>query len=277
MHRLVEGPTSGFLWLADESAALRNFSPAERAQMAEQELHHFPQPPLNSTVWKYLDTFKLEYLLKEQALYLRQVAALANDEPNEGVMNQFQHEAMRKNSAGNPKQFEELLHFTNSLRERAWVTCLSLGDFEEPRMWKEYCTKRENEGVAIKSTYRKLWESLGEVAGLAHPHPYIAQVRYREDAEVVPKLGYLIYQKLPRFIHEREVRVCAFSPEQKFLESPGAPNHVNLPVRLPQLIQQIRVHPKASDDYFRKIKSLTAKYLPKRQARVRWSLLRGRF
>ncbi len=69
---VMDGPTSGFAWLADESAALRNFSDAERAQMAEAELRNFPQPEQDSAIWRYLETYKFEDLLKTETLYLRQ-------------------------------------------------------------------------------------------------------------------------------------------------------------------------------------------------------------
>ncbi|MBI4325797.1 MAG: hypothetical protein HY674_11105 [Chloroflexi bacterium] len=271
---MMDGPTSGFAWLADESAALRTFSDAERAQMDEAERRNFPEPEPGSTIWRYLETYKFEDLLKTETLYLRQVSKLAEDEPNEGIMNQFQRDAMRKHFANDPKQFAECLHLYDHLRQRAWVTCFSLGDFDESHMWKKFCKKPENEGVVVKTTYRRLKGGVGEVVSLARRYPYMAKVRYEESDYLAWKLGYLLYQKLPQFSDECEVRICAFSPEEQFAQPTCVIDHARLRVQLMLLVQQVYVHPKATDAYFKKIRDLTAKHLPERQGRVRWSVLR---
>ena len=273
---MTEGPTSGIAYLADESTALRSFSAVKRAQLIREEIRDFPQPDPNAVIWKYLETRKFEYLLQEKALYLCQVAKLAREEPNEGVMNKFQETAMRKYFASTPEQFENCFHFYESMRQRAWVTCFSLGGVEKADMWREYCKQPPNEGVAIRTTYRRLRNSLGQLVSLANPYPSIAQVRYSESEDLVWKLGYLLYQKLPKFSDECEVRVCAFSPQQQFAERTCMIESVPLPVRLMSLVRHIYVHPRATGDYFDKICDLIAKHLPERQGRVCWSQLRGR-
>ncbi len=270
----MNGPTSGIAWLADESRALKRFPAAKRAELAQEEIRNFPQPDRDASVWKYLDTFKFEYLLEQEALYLCQVAELARLEPNEGVMNKFQEAALRKEFARSPEQLETHLRFYEELRQRAWVTCFSLGESENTEMWKEYCKEVPNEGVAIRTTYRKLRTSLGQIASLENPFPTVAGVRYSESEEMVWKLGYLLYQKLPKFSYESEVRVCAFSPQEPFLATPCTAKSLPLPVRLMSLVRDIYVHPTAIVDYFRKIQSLVDKHLPERQGRVAWSSLR---
>src|SRR5687768_5742974 len=123
----MDGPTQGIVWVADQSRALKRFSAAERLRLAQAEIRDFPQPDRDAFVWKYLDTYKFEYLLKQNALYLCQIAELARLEPNEGIMNRFQEAALHKEFASDPKQIEIHLRFYEELRQRAWVTCFSLG------------------------------------------------------------------------------------------------------------------------------------------------------
>jgi hypothetical protein len=270
----MDGPTKGIIWVANESRALKHFTAAERKRLAQAATRDFPQPHRDALVWKYLDTYKFEDLLQQEALYLCQIAELARHESNEGIMNRFQEAALRKEFAHDTEQIEIHLRFYEELRQRAWVTCFSLGEEESPRMWEDYCKKVPNEGVVIRTTYRRLGTSFGTVSSLIRSIPTVAGVRYSENEEMMWKLGYLLYQKLPSFEFEQEVRVCVFSPDEGYLSTPVSPKHLYLPVRLMSLVRDVYVHPTASDEYFERIRALVETHLLERERRVEWSALR---
>jgi hypothetical protein len=262
-----EGPTSGILYRSPEShdAALNRFSAEERNQFAAQERRDFPPPSQKATLWKYLDTYKFESLLENRSLYLRQVVRLAEDEPNEGRMNQLQEEALLERFGHSQNDLENVRAFHAHVRQCSWVTCFSLGDFDEIHMWRGYCKAVPNEGVAIKTTYKSLMWSFTD----PELCPYCAMVRYKQLADMPWKHGYLLFQKTPEFSDEREVRACMLLLEQK-----NPQECLYAPVLLPRLIQKIYVHPKASSAYMKKICDLATQHLPKNAWRVCWSRFR---
>lgn len=272
---MTEAPTSGILWLRPDSydAALSRFPDKELAQMQKDELRHFRQPDDQATLWRYLETYKLKDLLESRTLYLCQVSRLEKIDPNEGLMNQLQLETLRRYSHEDEAQLHNFVSFHECTRQRAWVTCFSLGIHEEAYMWERFSKSDLSEGVAIRTTYQKLKLAVNEFPEASET--YMAKVRYEETEYMPCKIGYLLYQKLPRFSDEREVRICVCNLDLELADQECSKEFFRLPVNLSRLVQQIYVHPKASASYFREIQKLVAKHLPKRQGRVQWSKLRS--
>lgn len=272
---MTDGPTSGIVWLPPESynAAVERFSDTEQARIREDELRDFPQPPDQATLWRYLETYKFKDLLESKTLYLCQVSKLEKIDANEGVMNQLQLESLRRYLHEDETQIHNFTSFHERTRQRTWVTCFALGQFEEPHMWERFSKPGLNEGVAIRTTYQKLKIAVAEFP--TANETYLAKVRYEETEYMPWKIGYLLYQKLPRFSDEREVRVCVCNRELELDAQKCSKEFYRLPVNLTRLVQQICVHPNASEAYFREIQQLVAKHLPKRQGRIRWSKLRS--
>lgn len=268
---MSSGPTSGIAWLAPQSyeTALSRFSSAELQQMDAEEQHDFPKPDRSATLWRYLETFKFEHLLKTRTLFLCQVEKLAKGEPNEGRLNSPQEQALIREYSADHVQLKNLQAFHERVRQRACVTCFSLNDFEEMHMWEEFCKESPNEGVAVRTTYEKLCLSMAEHPEPPKTIPYCAKVRYEESAYMVSKIGYLLFQKLPQFCNERELRVCHLSLEDEHpIES------FRVPVHLSRLIQRVHVHPRASKAYYLKIRKLLEQRLPERSDKLRWSIFR---
>lgn len=272
---MSDGPTSGILWLPPESynAAVDRFSDTERAQIKEDELRHFPQPDDQETLWRYLETYKFKDLLESKTLYLCQVSKLEKIDPNEGLMNRLQLESLRRYLREDEAQLQNFVSFHEHTRQRAWVTCFSLGQFEEVYMWERFSKSGLNEGVAIKTNYQKLKHAVAESPEANET--YMAKVRYEETEYMPWKIGYLLYQKLPRFSDEREMRICVCNRELELDAQECSKEFYRLPVNVTRLVQQIYIHPNASESYFREIQKLVTKHLPKRQNRIRWSKLRS--
>jgi hypothetical protein len=258
------GPTSGVLYLSRTAheAALSRFSAEELNQLDAEQRRLFPPPNRKATLWRYLETYKFEDLLESETFFLCQVAKLAKDEANEGRMNQLQEQALLKYLSNDQTQLENFRAFHEHVRQCSWVTCFSLGDFDEAHMWKTFCKQPPNEGVAIRTNYERLKSS---VTGSAQT-PDFAMVRYEESHYMPWKHGYLLFQKVPMFSKEREVRVCVTD-----LEENHPKEWLRVSVNLTRLIQRIFIHPKASPDYLQKISDLATKHLPKNEKLIRWS------
>jgi len=259
------------LWRPGEDAAKaeNRASPEERAKMLEEERRHFPIPPLSATVWKYYKAPCFEDLLQSGELYLSQVSRFPDKA--EARMNLFQLAAMEGMYKDNPEMLVELRAFHESIRQRSWVTCFSLADFEASHMWKRFCD--DSEGVAIRTTFQHLLLALPESGPLAS-EVYPASVRYEQTPYMPGKIGYLLFQKLACYSDEGELRLCVCRPEEQFYADKCTIESIRLPVNLRRLIHRIYVHPAAPDSYFQRVRSLTAKHLPDREKRVRWSTLR---
>lgn len=265
---------SGVLWLPPQSQneAVNQFSDEERARLQQEELRHFPQPGARETLWRYLEHYKFEDLVRTRSLYLCQVTRLQDIDPNEGLMNRHQLEAMRVRFKGDERQFGDLVYFHEHIRQRAWVTCFSLSESENAQMWEQFCGLDPTQGVVVRTTYDKLLRSL--VGSPEADHVYTAKIVYEETSYMPWKIGYLLYRKLPQFAGEREVRVCVCQPGRDLSAESCTKGFVRLPVSLPRLIQRVYVRNTAPESYFRTVQGLIGKYVPNRQARVQWSRLR---
>jgi hypothetical protein len=265
------GPTSGIAWISSEDAetARHRFTPAEQAAMLDQENRDFPLPSHSATVWKYYRPQHFQDLLDSATLYFCQVSRFTDEA--EARMNRFQSDSMERYLRDNPDTLSALKSFHERVRSRSWVTCPSVAHHEAAHMWPRFCGPTE--GVAIKTNLRSLQMALpqgGPLAGRVYP----SLVRYAETDYMPWKIGYLLFQKLPCYDDEQELRLCISRPEEQIASANCSTESVPVPIHMRHLIHEIRVHPQAPNSYFRKILSLIGKYLPDRQNRVRWSVLR---
>ena len=220
-------------------------------------------------MWKYFKIQPFEDLLASAKLYLCQVSRFTDEA--EARMNRFQLAAMEERTQNNPDLALSLRCFHEAIRQRSWVSCFSVADFEDKYMWKTFCPN--SEGVAIKTTFRKLKAALNNT-GRMEPDLSVAVVRYEETAYRPSKIGYLLFQKLPCFAEEKELRLCICRPEEEFDAAQCGKESIRVPILLRPLLGEIRVHPSASDSFFNDVRRLVSRHLPDRQSRVKWSVFR---
>lgn len=246
---------------AAHETALKQSSEEELNRMSAGERRFFRPPYRKATLWRYLETYKFENLLNSGTLYLRQVAKLAEEEQNEGRMNQIQEKALLEYLSNDQTELNNFRAFHEHVRQNSWVTCFSLGEFDEAHMWERFCKHPPNEGVAIRTNYERLASNIDRCS-----NSRCAMVRYLESGYMPYKTDYLLFQKIPTFSVEREVRVCVLNLEE---EHPN--DYLQLPVNLASLIQRVYVHPNASEENRQKVYALVLKRLPKNKHLVRWS------
>ncbi len=115
----------------------------------------FLQPnDVNAFIWRYLSLSKFIYLIEKESLFIPRVD-LFND-PFEGTLPKIDKELWRKSLATDKSQdWDQMLPiYIKALRKHTYANCWHMNNDESEAMWKLYCGN--NEGIAIRSTYKKL-------------------------------------------------------------------------------------------------------------------------
>jgi hypothetical protein len=230
-------------------AALLTQTPAVDRERAPQtpvaseiyKTHPAFQPPdhLDQPLWRYMSVAKLLALLEQSAVFFSRADLLGD--PWEGAYGRA-NEARTHELYG--EQADVIRRGSNQARaarltSTVFVSCWHAQGGESAAMWAIYAgtDPLRAEGVAIRSTFRRLLESLR-----GNDDVYAGKVRYQNyDTEFVPEDNDLVrfMRKRRSFEHEREIRAVIGRFEQS--QEPG----LAVPVALELLIEEIRLAPRA--------------------------------
>lgn len=237
--------------------------------------------PLPSTsphlhVWRYLPLEWLLDAIANQHLSLTLLGKYSKDDPYETSVprlveqddcqviyqSQVQIDFPDDEEAGTTR-FEEpgesdhvrhrqLIARRRALLRSAHASCWRWGD-ESEAMWRLYCA--DGSGVAIRSTFQKLQDSIKDASTVVSAIAYIDYnterfVRHREAYD--PAL-----HKRKAFEHEQEVRVLRFSQvdfdRAGTDESHSAPERVDIAWNADAVIDRIVPNPRATDGYVEEV------------------------
>jgi hypothetical protein len=166
--------------------------------------YEVPEP--RQQIWRYLDLWKFEDLLRTSCLYFRRADKLSD--VGEGrlstkeVRGTSASETAFKaayNIAPDGHAIDGAAHETT--RRCMFINCWNIGDEENPRMWAEYTTTSES--VVISTTFEQLLCAvpIGELI--------ISRVKYIDDA--TPRCEFFhttpFFYKDKRFSFENELRL----------------------------------------------------------------------
>jgi hypothetical protein len=162
------------------------------------------------------------------------------------------------------------------------VSCWYQDSQESPKMWEEYAGS--GTGVIVLTTLKQFNDALGFVSpqeGNRTARPAFSTINYVDRSSLfMAEDGYyhlLGIKSEEGYKHEREVHLIAKSPELVLATMNGecpslteiehvastAKDGFNLLIDLQHLVNEIRVHPSASDDYLEEIRRLAvSKHLP---------------
>jgi hypothetical protein len=227
-------------------------------------------PPENSQqkIWRYTDLSKFVDLLNSSSLYFCRSDLLGDE--HEGALSKIDH----TNFWGifNDLDKEEVerarTKFPDALRRDFAINCWHTNDFESAAMWKLYL--KSNEGIAIQSTYNRLFDSLNKSV----LHFAIGRVSYIDyDSQ---SIGSDIngqnrfFYKRRSFEHEHELRAIISSLTNSFVDNTFEtdPNFgkgfvnggIRVNIDLSELIQTIYLAPNSPKWQFAMIEDLCLKY-----------------
>lgn len=221
----------------------------------------------DALIWRYLDLAKFLSLLEKEALFFVRLDKL--QDPFEGyyttanlLVDQLQYDELPdewKTAQGFPDEQtfnamrmanQQIRYFVKRNREVTFVNCWYAQEYESAAMWSQYL--KSNEGIAIRSSYKHLIESLAQYEDY---EVHIGLVQYLDyNREAIP-MGNLLTPflcKRKSFEHERELRCLIWTPQHgKNTATDPAQNKYKdetglyVPISLDALIQEVYVSPTA--------------------------------
>jgi len=229
-------------------------------------------PESQSVLWRFMDFTKFVSLISSKELFFTRADHF--EDPFEGAKGlkkdkkkwdkqylSFFESAIKNPPPGHDfnkterevkieskKLLSQLDSIGPSQRESTFINCWHINELESEAMWKLYVSNL-NEGIAIKSTYSKLYRSLKKDPAIS-----IGQVNYIDFNGSFTGVNESFWYKRKSFEHEKEVRAV--------IHERNADNEfgLSIPVDLNILIEKIYVSP-TSQKWFRElIESVMKKY-----------------
>lgn len=186
----------------------------------QAQLYNITENELDSVVWRYLTFPKFIHLLSYGALWFCRLQYLIDK--YEGRMPERVFRQMRQENEKTKELFSHPEHQkqidewpeknVSDGRSLTAANCWFIGEEESSVMWSEYA--KGPEGVAVKSTIRKVWESVYLPAEFS----FIGKVKY-VDFETYEMSTYEAHQAHHRaflkdrnkFCHEQELRMSTMN------------------------------------------------------------------
>ncbi len=221
-------------------------------------------PKDNDVLWRFMDFTKFISLLKSKSLFFTRADKF--QDPFEGAKGllknkgkwdkyykDFLVEAIRTVPGGQNlnKSEKELLVEAKKLLvqmnvsgarqvKETFINCWYENKYESEAMWNLY-TSALDQGIAIKTTYKKLYTALGR-----DPNISIGRINYIDYANNFAGINECFWYKRKSFEHEREVRAIIkdFRASEEFGKV--------IPVKLNILIDKIYLSP-TSQQWFREL------------------------
>ncbi len=209
----------------------------------------------HAIIWRYMDFTKFVSLLDRKALYFTRSDRFSDK--FEGAIPKPTIEAREAFVLGIESTLakETLKVMSQGSREvRKWIflNCWHMNSNESAAMWQLYVQK--NEGIAIRSTFARLRDSLSSPYGML-----IGMVNYIDyDRTMIPEGNafHALFCKRRSFEHEHELRAAFLKPS----EANDLQQGLYIPCNLDILIDEIFVSP-ASPDWFKElVSSILEKY-----------------
>ena len=275
-HLFTEGETAHLGHLKDRSPAVL----CDRCAILLDETvvryywmkDPFESPDPEDKLWRYMDIAKFISMLNTNSLYF--ASADSFEDPFEGAKGTLDRESKwndyyldffryavktapgistekcstEKIEKTSKRLLSELEQNGLSTRRSACISCWHCNDFESEAMWKLYSANVTN-AVAIKTTYNKLYQALGE-----DPYIDIGKVKYIDYSKQFTAIGFGAYwYKRKSFEHEHEVRAILRNYKN---DGTGISHPVNLDI----LIESVYVSPYAPEWFAEVVRSVVKKY-----------------
>jgi hypothetical protein len=210
-------------------------------------------------VWRYLDFWKFEEMLKKSALYFRRADCFKD--PLEGSLSIPEiHGTSASDKAfhstyGTRPDYESRYRGQNIMKSCVFVNCWHRNTRESERMWKEYTATAES--VVITSSARALQRVLPQTI-LVSPVKYIPQDFPRTEFDH----SSLFFYKDTSFTYERELRLLRHLGENEILDIQEDIGK-NIPINLKLLIHRVVLNKRIPDRVAQHVINLVKAHCPR--------------
>ena len=210
------------------------------------------QPDAAATLWRYMSFAKFCSLLEREALFFSLVGKMADR--YEG----FVYPPQPREHGDRLREAESIAHgVLQESARNALVSCWTESGHESSLMWEAYAG---DEGVAVRTTFEDLQESIRSVAEVPVTFGQVEYVDYRERE--VPRFGWApLFHKRIEYHGEDEVRAILPGPPFKVGKTRLDPDVAEqggryVSVDLDILVKEIRVPPHSARWFAQAVRSV---------------------
>jgi hypothetical protein len=222
---------------------------------------HAPTNP-DVPIWRYMDLAKFASMCQSNALHFARANIM--EDVFEGSTSQATVDA-RRTSLGRDVTDAEFNEYDTQMTAGAkrlpsylYLNCWHINEHESVAMWKIYQSGAP-QGIAIRSTYRRLSESITDATGIL-----IGTVTYADyAADVMPEGVFARFlHKRVSFEYEREIRAVHLAQrhDDRTPWLPEGPPVVPISVDLDKLVETVYVSPKAPAWFADVVRDVTVRY-----------------
>ncbi|MBA4153259.1 hypothetical protein [Flavobacterium sp.] len=197
---------------------------------------NLPKDP-DTIVWKYLDLSKFLDLLLSKKLFMSRSDKF--EDQYEGTFSEPTYEEIRKIAENNP----EFLDYYKSHREKIVISSWHINEYESFAMWQIFT--KNNEGLAIQSTVKRLQEALKPETKTTQFIGEVNYIDYKKEYIPFDDTFFPFLFKRKSFQYEREVRIISDVTQNNIVINEG----LKIDVDIHQLIEKIYIHPKSENWY----------------------------
>lgn len=235
------------------------------------EQRDYSIPDDNTVLWRFMDFTKFVSLLQTKSLFFSRAdmfddvfegaRGLLKNKPiwDKYYLNYFIHaiktapgeEERNRSEEDILKDAKRLLIQFNSkdkTSSNTFISCWHENKYESEAMWKLYTSSLE-QGIAIRTTYKRLYHSLGR-----NPYISIGRVNYIDYSQQFARHSSTYWFKRKSFEHEKEVRAITYDRNLK--EETGK----MIPVDLSSLIDKVYLSPTSQKWFYDLLKDVMDKY-----------------
>lgn len=207
----------------------------------------------NKKIWRYMDLAKLLAILENKNLYFSRPNKFGDQFEGSITKEAFEH--WKTNFPMPPSGFMKII------RERSFINCWHMNEYESEAMWKLYIDSKF--GISVQSTISRLIKSLEQEDRF---YVFIGEVRYLDYDKDIFDYGNIFNYFLAKrksFEHEKEIRALV----DLGIENPKAKSNtlhfesgIDIQIDVQELIETIYIAPFSPKWYSELIKSLVKRY-----------------
>jgi hypothetical protein len=203
----------------------------------------YSEIPFSETLWRYMDFWKFEHLLKHSALYFSRPDRFKD--PFEGRLSPSNSAKMSASDAAFCAAYKiqpftkELEASQEIMRQVVFISCWQRAKIEKREMWEAYTSGPDS--IVATTSAKALYRF---VRGKIVKSP----VKYHSDAFPRTEFGHttLFYYKPDCYRFEREFRMLLTTGEDEGVRLNEFGRHV--PVSLKKIVHRVITHPKSSNE-----------------------------
>ena len=235
----------------------------------------------NLSLWRYQDIKKFKDLINTEELHLSNISELPD--PLEGKPTKSDtdlHRAVDAYKKSGDLDLSDKIMFLSEditghtleellslVARNAYINCWHSNDRESEDMWDTYGKDKNNESVVIRTNVEGINKSIK--GGNKKGDVNIYEVHYLDydgqDRVLPTPYPHILTHKDKYFMNENEYRILHIdiSPDNPFsILSTQPQKFKRIQVNIPNLVQEVRVHPRASIDTLYKTRQLVNSKFP---------------